>query len=117
MLLEPQSLLHKSVEMTRQEIREVERTGLIERQLSEVTRASIELVTVRTRKPVNAERGQYLVQRATGPAIGLRHEDVLELFSSPFDLCTHRGRDLLWPIVQVGRQALNRQVRPAIQSF
>jgi len=101
--------------MPRQEIRQVIRARFIISQPGEFGSSSVKLVAMGAGQALHAEFSQHLVQGSSRAAIGVRDKNMLELCPTFLYLCSHCTRDFLGPIVQVRRQALNLQVRPAVQ--
>jgi len=117
MPIKPEPFFHETIEMTRQEVRQVKRARFIIRQSGKFSRARVELVTVRAGQAFYAKFGQDFVQRSPRAAISVRDEQLVEFRPVLLDGRSYSAWDFLWPVMQVRWQALYLQVRPAIQLF
>ena len=112
--IEPQTTLYQPVEMTYQEIRQVEGPRFLLGQRVEDRRTRKELVAMRTGQTLDPVVGNYRVDTAAGTTIRVGDEDMRVQLAIPLDGCAQQRRDPFRSVVQIGRQALYLQMRPLI---
>ena len=102
--------------MPRQEIGEVEGAGSSLGERLEGRAAGEELVAVRAGDALHALLAQHRVQQTAGAAVGIDHEDGRESRPRAARIFARTASGIFsGTVVQVGRQALHLQVRPAVQ--
>ena len=113
--IEAEARDHQSLEVTHQEIRQVERAGFLVGERLEGLRAGEELVAVRARQSLDAFLRDDRIEQAARAAIGLGDVDLLVGATARADGVADGVRDLLGTVVQLRRQALHVEGRPAVR--
>jgi len=114
MAVDAERLDHEAVEMPQQEIGQVEGPGLRFRELGECGGRREELVAVRARDALDAFLGEHGIELAARSAVAVGDEDAVVVLAQLPDLLADRARDLLGPVVQLGRQADDVEAGPAV---
>ena len=114
MAVEAQALDHEALEVADEKIGQIEAAGLGLGLGQERVDAAIERVAMGPFDPLDAFLGQHAVELAAAAAVAIEHEDALVAASIGVDLGAHRRRDSLRAVVQLGRQAGQIEMRPAV---
>ena len=118
MPVEAEAADHQPVEVAHQEVGDVERARLFVGKRGERRSAGEELVAMRAGHALDAFLREHRVELAAGAAVAVRDEDRRVAIAVGVDLLAapppviRSGR-----VVQLGRQALHVEVRPAIPAL
>ena len=110
--VDPETADHEPLEVAGQEVRQPERCRLPFSQGREVSAAREELVAVGAGQPLDAFVDENRIEEAARPAIGVGDEDLfVAVPTAPADSGAHARGDPAGPVVEVGRQAGDLDVR------
>jgi hypothetical protein len=103
---------HEPLEVPGEEVGQPEGRRLLVGQRREIGPAGEELVAMSTGQALDALFGEDRVQQAAGAAVGVGDEDpFVALAPTLTDPCPDAGRNAAGPVVELGRQAGDIDVR------
>src|SRR6185436_10595409 len=113
--VEPEAAHDERLEVTGEEVGQVEGRGLVLVHCVPGVVSGEEAVAVRAGQPLHVVLSQDDVERAAGSAVGIGDEDALVAAGELGELRVDRRRDPLGSRVELGREAADVDLRPPVE--